>query len=210
MPDRIVREAIKSSEAFNRLDWPARECFRLLINEADDFGRFDARSSSLRPAMYPLILDRVREADVERWLAACQSAGVIVLYEYESKSYGIVATWKARPRARHSKFPQPPEGVYCWRGVGGISDGTAELTTHVRDDDNAYDCASMRAYARTCKHVRANASSNASSNPKQRARAGEGARGGGRQRRRQQQELDFAKIARESMIPTTPTGGDPP
>ena len=167
MPDRIVREGINSSEAIDKLDWPAEVLYRRLINEHDDFGRFDARPFYLRSRLYPLRLDRVREADVTRWLAACQSAGAVALYEYEGKPYGVVLKVRGRPRARHSKYPQPPAGIQCWRGSGEA----VEVGAQERADDNV--CAHLRADARTCAHVRpySNASSNPNPSAKAKARA---------------------------------------
>jgi hypothetical protein len=148
MPDRIVREGLISSDVINRLDWPARWMYVGLILVHDDFGRFDARPSYLRARVYPGMIDRVREADVSRWLAACQSAGAIALYEIDAKPYGVVLKVRSKPRARHSKYPQPPQGILCWRGSG----------------DSLDVCAQMRADDNICAHVRPNAHSNANAN----------------------------------------------
>jgi hypothetical protein len=103
VPNRIIREAILTSDKVDELD-PATEVFyRRLLSKVDDYGRFDARPSVLRASLYPLRLDRVREADCSRWMAACQKAGLIVLYSHDGKPYlEVVNTgWKARSESRY-------------------------------------------------------------------------------------------------------------
>lgn len=104
MPNRIVREAILTSERVDELDPSAEVFYRRLLSKVDDYGRYDARPSVLRASLFPLRLDRVREADCTRWMAACQKAGLIVLYTHDGKPYlEVVNTgWAARSP---SKFP---------------------------------------------------------------------------------------------------------
>ncbi len=88
------------------LDYPAEVFYRRLLNVVDDHGLFDARPNILRASLYPLRLDRVREADISRWLVACQTAGLILLYEAENKPYLKVLNtqWDARSKP---KYPVP-------------------------------------------------------------------------------------------------------
>ena len=109
MPNRIIREGILSSDRIDQLDAPAEVFYRRLMSKVDDHGLFDARPAMLRASLYPLRVDRVREADIARWIAACEKAGVIALYTHESKPYGqmLDTRWQARSEA---KFPLPPWG----------------------------------------------------------------------------------------------------
>jgi hypothetical protein len=65
--------------------------------------------SVLRTSLYPLRVDRVREADIARWIAACETAGVIALYEHGGKPYlqMLDTRWTARSEP---KFPLPTDG----------------------------------------------------------------------------------------------------
>lgn len=110
MPTRLIREGIIASDRVNELDWPAEVFYRRLLNKVDDHGLYDARPSILRASLYPLALDRVREADVQRWIAACVKAGLIRLYEAEGKPYLLVldTRWQVRSEA---KYPLPPENI---------------------------------------------------------------------------------------------------
>jgi hypothetical protein len=107
MPTRLIREGIISSDRVNALDWPAEVFYRRLLNKVDDHGLYDARPSFLRTSLYPMKVDRVREADCSRWLAECETAGLIVLYEAGGKPYLMVldTRWKTRAAA---KYPIPP------------------------------------------------------------------------------------------------------
>jgi hypothetical protein len=87
MPSRLLREGILTSERVDQLDAAAEVFYRRLMSKVDDHGLFDARPSILRSSLYPLRVDRVREADIARWIAACEKAGVIALYAHEGKPY---------------------------------------------------------------------------------------------------------------------------
>lgn len=106
MPNRIIRETILTSDKVDSLDPPAEVFYRRLLSKVDDYGRYDARPSILRASLFPLRIDRVREADCTRWLAACEKAGLIALYQHDGKPYVEVKNtgWVARSP---SKFPDP-------------------------------------------------------------------------------------------------------
>lgn len=128
MPVRLLREGILDSEAVCSLSFPAEVFYRRLMSVVDDFGRFDARPSVLRSRLYPLQVDKVREADITRWSAECAKAGLIVFYAVAraGSSRWIAICEKAGlavsaneqpyllfhkigvPRAASSKFPAPP------------------------------------------------------------------------------------------------------
>lgn len=107
MPLRLLREGILTSERIDQLDAPAEVFYRRLMSKVDDYGLFDARPAILRASLYPLRLDRVREADIARWIAACEKAGVIALYEHGGKPYLQMrdTNWQVRSEPKH---PPPP------------------------------------------------------------------------------------------------------
>lgn len=107
MPNRIIREGIITSEAVNSLSWEAEVFFRRLLSVVDDFGRFDARSSVLRSALYPLKLDSMREDSVQRCLKSCEAARLVVLYSIEGKEYLEVTNFRQQVRSKKSKYPAP-------------------------------------------------------------------------------------------------------
>lgn len=110
MPNRIVRESILTSDRVESLDAASEVFYRRLMSKVDDYGRYDARPSILRTSLFPLRVDRVREADCTRWMAACQKAGLIALYSHAGKPYLEMANtgWQARSP---SKYPEPPRDL---------------------------------------------------------------------------------------------------
>lgn len=106
MPSRLLREGILSSDRVEQLDAPAEVFYRRLMSKVDDHGLFDARPSILRSSLYPLRVDRVREADCSRWIAACEKAGLIALYQHAGKPFlqMLDTRWQARSEP---KYPLP-------------------------------------------------------------------------------------------------------
>jgi hypothetical protein len=136
MPHRILREGILTSDAVDRLTPPAEVFYRRLMSVVDDYGRFDARPSILRAACFPLRIDKVREADISRWLTECETAGLIALYAVDEKPY-VLYHKVATPRAKHSKYPEPA--------------GTCAQT---QADESG--CAQMRPYSNADSYSNAN------------------------------------------------------
>jgi len=110
MPNRILRDWTDSAPV-NSLTVHAERHLVRIIMKADDFGRLTANPKLLRPMLYPLILEQVREADVQRWTAECEKAGLVRLYAVEDKEYLEVLKFGQRLRAKKSKFPKPPPGM---------------------------------------------------------------------------------------------------
>lgn len=106
MPNRIIRDAILSSEKMALLGWPEEVFYRRLMSVVDDYGRYEANPQLLRARCYPLQTDAVRAADISRWMAACQKAGLILCYEVSGKCYLEVLKFQQQQRSA-SKYPAP-------------------------------------------------------------------------------------------------------
>jgi hypothetical protein len=107
VPNRIVREAILTSERVASLAWPEEVFYRRLMSIVDDYGRSEANPQLLRSKCYPLQTDTVRAADISRWMAACQKAGLILGYEVAGKQYLELQNFGQQQRSA-SKCPAPP------------------------------------------------------------------------------------------------------
>jgi hypothetical protein len=116
MPNRILRESICTSETIKLLS-PEEEVFfyRLLV-VCDDFGRMDARPAILRAKCYPLIIDKITENDISKWLNSLVNAELIYLYVVDGKTYLQVTTWDKyqQKRAKNSKYPSPDDGMIAY------------------------------------------------------------------------------------------------
>jgi len=167
MPDRIIRAKILTSEKVDRLEAPAEVFYRRLINVVDDFGRYDARPSILRAACYPLRTDKLREADILRSLAACQSAELIALYEVGGKPYLELLNLQDRRRAKHSKYP-PPTSADSSQPVSPTLDDDCQ--TGVPPSDNI--CQQVSADVGKCRQMRPDSDSDSDSDAHSDARSG--------------------------------------
>ena len=107
MPNRILRDWT-DSEPINSLTVQAEVFFVRLIMKADDFGRFNASPKLLRSLLFP-IRDGVRDTDITRWLAECESAGLLRVYtSSDAKPLLEICKFGQRSRAEKSKFEGPP------------------------------------------------------------------------------------------------------
>lgn len=108
MPNRIIREGILTSERVDALpSWASEVFYRRLHSVVDDFGRYYANSSLLRAACYPLKIDKVSNADIEKWLADCATAALVSTYDSGGKRYLQLLDFRQQERAKQSKFPHP-------------------------------------------------------------------------------------------------------
>ena len=115
MPNRIVREAILSSERIAALGWPEEVFYRRLMSIVDDYGRTEANAQLLRSRCYPLQTDAVRVTDISRWMAACQKAGLILCYEVGGKQFLEVLNFGQQQRSA-SKYPAPQAAdINCYQ-----------------------------------------------------------------------------------------------
>lgn len=110
MPNRILRDWT-DSERVNELSVHAERFFVRLIMKADDFGRYTANIKLLKAALYPLLSDSIRDADITRWMTECQKSGLIVVYEVSSKPIVQIQNFNQRLRQSVEKYPPPPDGL---------------------------------------------------------------------------------------------------
>jgi hypothetical protein len=110
VPNRILREGILTSERVERLNWAEEVFYRRLMSVVDDFGRYYARPALLLAACYPLLLKKVSDSDIEKWLSACENAALVRVYPaLDGKRYLQLLDFKQQVRAAASKFPPPPD-----------------------------------------------------------------------------------------------------
>lgn len=138
MPMRLLRDGILDSERVCSLSYPAEVFYRRLMSAVDDFGRFDGRATVLRSRLYPLQIDKVREADISRWIAECEKAGLIALYSVSGKQY-ILFHNLGSPRAKESKYPAPPQDKATQKAPESICEhlkASESICAHVKADES--------------------------------------------------------------------------
>lgn len=111
MPNRILREGIITSERVAALSWQAEVFYRRLMSVVDDFGRYFAKPMALRAACFPMQLDRVKDADIEKWLAELVENRLLRLYDVEQTTFMELLDFRQQVRAKKSKYPDPINGA---------------------------------------------------------------------------------------------------
>jgi hypothetical protein len=119
MPNRNIRESIRTSRTIDALSDGAEAMFYRLTTVADDYGRFQAESEVLLSACYPLRIKRLRLSVISSRLSEMVSAGLVRLYRYpdqDGRIYGYFPTFQEHQgpaRAKRSKYPDPPPANIC-------------------------------------------------------------------------------------------------
>jgi hypothetical protein len=115
MPNRILKESINSSETLAQCSIGANLLFDRLTTKADDHGCFDARVKIIRGGVFPLMMDKVRETDIEKWLNELAAVDSVRLWvESNGVRYGLFPAFGEHQRVRSihkRKTPEPPESV---------------------------------------------------------------------------------------------------
>lgn len=152
MPDRIVRANILSSDAINKLSWPAEVFYRRLMSVADDFGRYDARPEILRSSLYPLRLDNVSKSDIAKWMLETAEAGLVRLYSTDGRDYLEILKFGQRLRAMKSKYPHSDDKcqqMLSTADIGGRREGKRRETK--RNEEKGIQASTFfEVFHRTC------------------------------------------------------------
>lgn len=115
MPNRIIKESIRTSYEINDLSIEAEVTFYRLLTFADDYGRFPSDPRVLQASLFPLRPD-IRSKDFTRWVAELVSAGLVRLYiTSDLKPFGFFVKWDKHQnkRAKSSKYPEPVGEAYA-------------------------------------------------------------------------------------------------
>lgn len=106
MPNRVLRDWT-DSEPVNALSWQAECLFIRLIMKADDYGCFHGNAKLLKSLLFPL-KDGLRDSDIARWIAECETSGLIRTYKSEGKPFIEIRKYGQRLKSSRHKFPEPP------------------------------------------------------------------------------------------------------
>lgn len=109
MPNRIIKESIRTSETVSSLsDFEFRLWIGLIVS-VDDAGRGDARPAIIKGLVFPL-RDRVTVRDIDAALHGLAAKGCVSLYEVDGKPYFWFPSWAEHQRIRDCKpkYPEPP------------------------------------------------------------------------------------------------------
>lgn len=110
MPNRIIKDSIRSSDSINVLTWFEEVLFYRLIVSCDDYGRFDGRPAIIKGTCFPL-KDNVTAESIKKALNKLATTGLVVPYNVCGKSYLALPSWERHQsiRAKKSRYPSQDE-----------------------------------------------------------------------------------------------------
>lgn len=114
MPNRVIKESLKTNELVDSLTWFEEVVFIRLIVTADDYGCMDGRPQLLKSVLFPL-KDSVTTKSIESAIAKLVKVGLLRSYTANGKPYVFFPTWEKHQRLRNKrrKYPVPPETDTC-------------------------------------------------------------------------------------------------
>ena len=110
MPNRILKDSIRTSKSINALNDFQFRLWAYLITYVDDFGRGRAELDILKGFVFPR-RSLVTEDDIKTALKVLAGMGLVHLYEVDGDSYLCLRNWEQHQnrRATTSKYPAPPD-----------------------------------------------------------------------------------------------------
>ena len=111
MPNRIIKESIRTSKTVNSMTDFQFRVWIYLITYVDDYGRGSADPELIKGFVFPR-RKRISESDIEKTLAELAGMGCISLYDVDGESYFYFPNWGEHQRiqTKKSKFPAPENG----------------------------------------------------------------------------------------------------
>jgi len=111
VPNRIIKESIRTSRKINALSDLQFRVWTYLLTYVDDYGRGDADPELLKGLVFPR-RKGLTEKTISDALAELANIGLISLYEVDGESYLCFPTWGEHQRIqqKRSRFPAPEDG----------------------------------------------------------------------------------------------------
>ena len=108
MPNRILKESIRTSKKVNALSDFDYRVWSYLITYVDDYGRGSADPELLKGLVFPR-RKGITEVQIKKAIENLANAGMVILYEVDEESYLYFPNWSKHQqiRAKNSKYPEP-------------------------------------------------------------------------------------------------------
>lgn len=118
MPNRILKESIRTSKTVNAMTDFQFRFWTYLITYVDDFGRGSADPELLKGFVFPR-RKGVTEGTIQKTLAELATMGSVTLYEVDGEPYLCFPNWgdHQQIRTKVSKFPAPEAGKITETGT---------------------------------------------------------------------------------------------
>lgn len=112
MPNRIIKESIRTSKSVNAMSDFQFRLWVYLITYVDDFGRGSADPELLKGFVFPR-RKGITEDTIRKTLAELAIIGSVILYEVDGEPYLCFPNWSEHQTVRNkvSKYPSPEDGI---------------------------------------------------------------------------------------------------
>ena len=112
MPNRIIKDSIRTSKSVNTMTDFQFRLWTYLLTYVDDYGRGSADPELLKGFVFPR-RKGVTEATIEKSLQELANIGSILLYDVDGESYFCFPNWADHQRiqTKKSRFPSPDDGI---------------------------------------------------------------------------------------------------
>ncbi len=112
MPNRIIKDSIRTSKSVNAMSDFQFRMWAYLITYVDDYGRGSADPELLKGFVFPR-RKGVTESTIQKTLEELATAGSVILYEVDGEPYLCFPNWSEHQTVRNkvSKFPAPEIGI---------------------------------------------------------------------------------------------------
>lgn len=110
MPNRVIKESIRTSKKVNALSDFEFRLWLYLITYADDYGRGSADPELLKGLVFPRRRG-ITEKQIQQALDSLANTGMVVLYEYDEEPFFYFPNWDKHQRVqtKKSRFPDPAD-----------------------------------------------------------------------------------------------------
>ena len=111
MPNRIIKDSIRTSKTVNNMTDFQFRLWVYLITYVDDYGRGSADPELLKGFVFPR-RKGITESTIEKALLDLANSGSVLLYEVGGEPYFCFPNWSDHQRiqTKKSKFPAPDDG----------------------------------------------------------------------------------------------------
>ena len=111
MPNRVIKESIRTSRKVNALSDFEFRLWLYLITYVDDYGRGSADPELIKNLVFPR-RKGITEQQIQKALDSLANTGMVILYEYDEEPFLYFPNWDKHQRvqSKKSKFPDPSDG----------------------------------------------------------------------------------------------------
>lgn len=109
MPNRILKDKIRTSADIDSLTWFEEAFYYRLIVTVDDFGCFDGRIRIINAALFPL--KSIPDKQIDEVLNKLESVGMVRRYKVNGEPFLQILAWgnHQQIRSKKRKYPDPAD-----------------------------------------------------------------------------------------------------